>query len=217
MIARARGTTDVPLSLRGKQQLAADAQKIGQRGGFDLILSSPLYRARQTAKAFLAVSPPGAKMMIMPGLMPQSQGAAEGQPKEQVSDMLHDYEDNRPDEPLPGVSRFTGKPGESFSTARQRFLGKGLIPGMKLAQDNPGLRVLALTHSSNIKIAEGWDKAGRPSDLTIAPRAMHQETEWPGAIVHMDEKGFKELNPDEPGPIPAGFYLGRHGETPWGG
>lgn len=214
MIARIRGRADVPLSPAGKQQLAAEAQRVAQGGGFDLILSSPLYRARQTAKAYLGASPENARMMIMPGLLPQNQGQFEGAPKDEAEGTLREYEDNRRDEPLPGVSPYTGLPGESSNDATKRFLGKGLIPAMQIARENPNLRILALSHSSNIKIARGWDKAGRPEDLSIAPGCMHAEQEHPSGIVRVEDRGFSDY---DGGPILPGLYLGRHAGTTFGG
>ena len=214
MIARVRGRADVPLSPAGKKQLAAEADKVAKGGGFDLILSSPLYRARQTAKAYLGASPENARMMIMPGLLPQNQGQFEGMPKDQAQDILREYEDKRTGEPLPGVSPLTGQPGESFDSARTRFLSKGLLAGMQIAKENPGLKILQLTHSSNIKIAHGWDKAGRPDDLSIAPNAMHEEQEHPSGIVRVEDRGFSDYSG---GPILPGLYLGRHAGTTFGG
>lgn len=211
---RLRGTADIPLSREGKAQLAAEAADIGQRGGFDVILSSPLYRARQTAKAFLNASGPNARMAILPGLLPQRQGELEGRPKAENQALLDEYQAKRPDEPLPGVSPYTGKPGQSFNSIRTTFLRDGLIPGMQMAKDNPDLRVLALTHSSNIKIAHGWDLAGRPQDLSVAPSGLHEQSEVPGGILRVDERGFSPL---AQGPIQPGFYLGRHGQTTFGG
>ncbi len=46
--------TDPPLSEFGEKQAAATAKHIGARGGIDVVVSSPLRRARQTAEASAA-------------------------------------------------------------------------------------------------------------------------------------------------------------------
>jgi broad specificity phosphatase PhoE len=218
-IKKVRGTADIGLSFAGKEHLADDTGKLAEKGGFDVIFSSPLYRARKTAQAFLNASPVGAKMIINPGLLPQSQGSLEGKPnKGAIKRLLRDYEDKRPDDRLPGTSQYTGLPAETFNEAKNRFLSKGLIPAMKFSEENPDLKVLALGHSSNLKIAKGWDEAGRPQDLKIAPGAMKEETESPTAVLRMEKgKGFTDVDFNSPEKIQPGFHIGRHAATPWGG
>lgn len=48
---RFAGRGDIPLTELGVQQAAATARSLAERGGIDLVLSSPLLRARQTAEA----------------------------------------------------------------------------------------------------------------------------------------------------------------------
>lgn len=48
---RFAGRGDVPLTDLGRQQAAAAASRLAARGGIDLILTSPLGRARRTAEA----------------------------------------------------------------------------------------------------------------------------------------------------------------------
>jgi ribonuclease H / adenosylcobalamin/alpha-ribazole phosphatase len=48
---RFAGRGDIPLTDLGLEQAAAAAARLARRGGIDLVLSSPLQRARQTAQA----------------------------------------------------------------------------------------------------------------------------------------------------------------------
>ena len=53
---RFAGRGDIPLTATGREQAAAAAARLVARGGLDLIVTSPLARARQTGEAVAAAT-----------------------------------------------------------------------------------------------------------------------------------------------------------------
>ncbi|GGA73456.1 hypothetical protein GCM10011490_25390 [Pseudoclavibacter endophyticus] len=73
-----QGTTDIPLNARGRDQ-AEDAASLLRDGGWQRIYSSPLLRARDTAKIISSLTGI-ASAGVHPGFIERSFGALEGQP-----------------------------------------------------------------------------------------------------------------------------------------
>jgi ribonuclease H / adenosylcobalamin/alpha-ribazole phosphatase len=73
---RFAGRGDIPLTAAGKRQAAAAAGRLAARGGIDLIVTSPLRRARQTAEA--AAGATGAPVQAEDDLAETDFGAWEG-------------------------------------------------------------------------------------------------------------------------------------------
>jgi probable phosphoglycerate mutase len=84
---RMQGSSDVPLNARGRQQAfeAANRLSAGLDGRpWDLIVSSPLLRAQETAKIIAAVT--GCKMgPVRPQLVERDYGDAEGTTEAEIS------------------------------------------------------------------------------------------------------------------------------------
>jgi broad specificity phosphatase PhoE len=73
---RFAGRGDIPLTELGLEQAGAAARRLAQRGGIDLVLSSPLQRARQTAQA--VVDAAGAPLAVDDDLAETDFGRWEG-------------------------------------------------------------------------------------------------------------------------------------------
>jgi ribonuclease H / adenosylcobalamin/alpha-ribazole phosphatase len=73
---RFAGRGDIPLTGAGRDQAAAAAARLAQRGGIDAIVTSPLLRARQTAEAVARAS--GAPLQVEDGLAETDFGKWEG-------------------------------------------------------------------------------------------------------------------------------------------
>jgi ribonuclease H / adenosylcobalamin/alpha-ribazole phosphatase len=73
---RFAGQGDIPLTEPGKRQAAAAAGRLAERGGIDVIVTSPLLRARQTARAAAAAT--GAPVQVENGLAETDFGKWEG-------------------------------------------------------------------------------------------------------------------------------------------
>jgi ribonuclease H / adenosylcobalamin/alpha-ribazole phosphatase len=73
---RFAGRGDIPLTDTGREQAAAAAARLAERGGIDLIVTSPLQRARRTAEAVAAAT--GAPLEVEDGLAETDFGKWEG-------------------------------------------------------------------------------------------------------------------------------------------
>jgi probable phosphoglycerate mutase len=73
---RFSGRGDVPLSADGRAQAARVAERLAERGGIDLVVTSPLRRAVRTAEAVAAAV--GTPVVVDEGLIETDFGAWEG-------------------------------------------------------------------------------------------------------------------------------------------
>src|SRR5580700_9870667 len=73
---RFAGRGDIPLTDLGLEQAAAAAARLAQRGGIDLVLTSPLRRAQQTAQAVADAA--GAPLAVAEDLAETDFGSWEG-------------------------------------------------------------------------------------------------------------------------------------------
>jgi ribonuclease H / adenosylcobalamin/alpha-ribazole phosphatase len=137
---RFAGAVDVPLTDTGVRQAEAAAARLAARGGLDLIVTSPLQRARQTADVVAAAT--GAAVQLEEGLREGSFGKWEGLsfaeasgqwPEEMAAWLAH------PGTPPPG--------GESFADVALR-VGAALD---ELLAAQPGRTVLIVSHLTPIK------------------------------------------------------------------
>jgi ribonuclease H / adenosylcobalamin/alpha-ribazole phosphatase len=137
---RFAGAVDVPLTDTGVRQAEAAAARLAARGGLDLIVTSPLRRARQTADLVAAAT--GAAVQLEEGFREGSFGEWEGLsfaeassqwPKQMAAWLA------RPGTPPPG--------GESFADVALRV---GAALGELLAAQ-PGRTVLIVSHLTPVK------------------------------------------------------------------
>jgi broad specificity phosphatase PhoE/ribonuclease HI len=113
---RFAGRGDIPLTETGRRQAAAAAARLAARGGIDVIVSSPLARARRTAEA--AAEATGAPVVVDDDLVETDFGKWEG-----LSFAEAGAQD--PDEMRAWLAGADAAPpgGESFATAGRRVLG----------------------------------------------------------------------------------------------
>jgi ribonuclease H / adenosylcobalamin/alpha-ribazole phosphatase len=113
---RFAGRADIPLTETGKQQAAAAAARLSARGGIDVVVSSPLSRARRTAEAVAEST--GAPLIVDDDLVEADFGKWEGlsfaEAAAQSPDAITAWLGNADVAP-PG--------GESFAAAAHRVLG----------------------------------------------------------------------------------------------
>jgi ribonuclease H / adenosylcobalamin/alpha-ribazole phosphatase len=113
---RFAGRGDIPLTEKGKRQAAAAASRLGALGGIDVVVSSPLRRARRTAEAVAEAT--GAPLVIEDDLVEADFGKWEGlsfaeasaQSPEAMTAWL-------------GSADVAPPGGESFADAGRRVLG----------------------------------------------------------------------------------------------
>lgn len=137
---RFAGAVDVPLTGTGVRQAEASAARLAARGGLDLIVTSPLQRARQTADVVAAAT--GAAVQLEEGLREGSFGKWEGLSFDEASRQWPEEMAAwlaRPGTPPPG--------GESFAEVALR-VGAALD---ELLAAQPGRTVLVVSHLTPIK------------------------------------------------------------------
>ncbi|HEX6521777.1 MAG TPA: histidine phosphatase family protein [Streptosporangiaceae bacterium] len=136
---RYAGTSDVPLTDAGAGQAAAAAKRLGA-AGLDIIVTSPLLRAQQTAAAVASVS--GADVVIEEGFRETDFGVWEGLTFAEVRARW-------PDEMTTWLADPTVAPpgGESFAAVRAR-VSAALDRVLGLYNER---RVLIVSHVTPIK------------------------------------------------------------------
>jgi len=159
-----QGVTDIPMNSTGIEQVKAAARSL-QKSDWDLVLTSPLGRARETAK-IIAEHLGFDEVFEQDLLIERSFGEAEGLAYEQWKTKYSNLDE------IPG--------GESKSelTARSELLLE------TFASTHPGKRILAISHgalirtvlsiSSENQLPREGERLGNAS-LNIV---SHQESSW---------------------------------------
>jgi probable phosphoglycerate mutase len=137
---RFQGQQNSELTERGYRQANNLGQVIDEEN-IDLIISSPLRRARETAKA--ACGSRRIPIIILDSLKELSLGEWEGQKLNELKNSEAEQYHLFWNDPL----RYKPRGGESFQAMIQRA-GQGLTEILKLAQ---GKRVLVVTHGMTLK------------------------------------------------------------------
>jgi broad specificity phosphatase PhoE/ribonuclease HI len=137
---RFAGRGDIPLTETGKLQAKAAAQRLAARGGADLIVTSPLQRARLTADAVAAAT--GAPVQVDDGWIEADFGEWEGL---SYAEAMQRW----PDEVTAWMQDTSVAPpgGESFAAAGRRVLA---ALNRLLDRAEPG-RVVVVSHVTPMK------------------------------------------------------------------
>lgn len=164
------GWLDVPLTDVGR----AEARRLGQffRGrSIDLLVSSDLRRARETAEGISAViGVPVAGSYRE--LRPWNLGVFAGRPSTQVHAAIDDYV-RHPAQRIDG--------GESLQQFYQRY-----IPALRGLMSGFG-DVLVVTHSRNLDLAKGWVDVGARDEVDLT-RLLADPT-GPGTVLVLEQTG----------------------------
>ena len=140
-----RGWKDVPLNDDGHAQAARLARQL--KGKVDIVYSSDLKRARQTADDIAAAN--RVRTVHERGLRPWDVGKYAGQDSGKMGILLAKAASKTPDKPLDG--------GESFNSFKDRFLGTV----MDIARKEKGKRVALVTHHRGERVFAAWEKKGK--------------------------------------------------------
>lgn len=137
---RFAGRGDIPLTETGKLQAKAAAQRLAARGGVQLIVTSPLRRARLTAEAVAAAT--GAPVQVDEGWIEADFGEWEGLSYAEAMERW-------PDEMTAWMNDTSVAPpgGESFAVAGRRVLA---ALDRLLERSEPG-RVVVVSHVTPMK------------------------------------------------------------------
>ncbi len=155
---RFAGRGDIPLTETGKLQAKAAAQRLAARGGVELIVTSPLQRARLTAEAVAAAT--GAPVQVDEGWIEADFGEWEGL---SYAEALERW----PAEVTAWMNDTSVAPpgGESFATAGRRVLA---ALDRLLDRSEPG-RVVVVSHVTPMKTVLRHALLAPP----VALRRMH--------------------------------------------
>ena len=220
--ARVRGSSNVPLNSTGLAQADDLGRKFAARGGLDMIFSGPLDRARHTAIAIARHT--NTPVQTTDTLLPWKLGIFEGQPVDNVKDMLAKLANDHPDESAPGRSLTSTEHGESFNSFKHRLIGKFLAPLMLAHAQDPRGKIGAISHLRDILAAKSWIKNGTRQDMQFDHHDVDYEhsasEEKPASVfrIHADDGNkwkFENEDMDDSAPLLPGIYMIRHGDTNW--
>jgi broad specificity phosphatase PhoE len=161
---RAQGTRGFPLTPESKRDIKAVAEEMKSLP-FDVIVSSDLHRAVQTAKIVSDVT--GRPYVLEEyNLRPWDYGDLVGKDEDLIFILQCEQYLPNPDECMPG--------GESFNEFKERYLDciEGIIAGYT------GQTILVISHSVNERLTRAWDKAGRGREVNM--REMMTKNIGPG-------------------------------------
>lgn len=208
---RIRGSADLPLTRDGQAKAAELGKQLAPYGGFDRIAASPKKRTMDTAKLIS----PHAFIKMDPNLEDMNYGELEGQKSADAIPLINDYIKNRPHERLPGVSKFSGKAGESFNEYKSRLLPE-IHRVIEIARQHPGEKIALVLNRRSIKTMLAWMTKGRPkslaTDTAIATSFQHDDIPN-GSIQRWTPKGLEPIK--HVSDITPGLYVMRHFATHW--
>lgn len=194
-VDKERGWSDVPLTAEGRQEARDAAAKL-KGAGIEVIVSSDLKRAKETALIIGGIL--GVKPEFSFKLRPWNLGDLTGKVMTEAKPQIAAYA-NKPDAKVPG--------GESFHAFRDRaFEGLG-----EAVEKHQGKQILIVAHHRVERLIGGWEKAGQPEDHEIDIPTFMQKGDPPGGIITLrtseealEGNGMKLPNDDDdPGSINA--------------
>lgn len=168
---RIRAWLDPPLNEDGRKD-AEKAAKKAEKAGIEVVVSSDLKRAAQTAKTVGKAV--GVEPIMTPKLRPWDLGDFTGKPSKEAYPQIVPYVTDKPDEPVPG--------GESFNDFTARSM-----QGLKFAVGKAAGKPLAVVaHYRNMRHYAAWDEAGQPADHHIDHDEFNKKGGPPGDLVEME-------------------------------
>ena len=203
-----RGDWNVKLNADGKRQAAEAAARTA--GQFDEIRSGTKDRHRETAQAYARTSTQAGEVKSSPAFDPMHMGEHEGErvTPERIA-AVNEHLRTRPDEPIPGVGKFSGSPGEKPAEWSGRLIGgvQDAIAGWK-----PGKKTLIVTSGRDVQAVRAWVAKGMPGDRSLDPGVLTSEWQTqPGGMMRLDPRTGKVE--DVAAADKEGIYFARHGET----
>jgi broad specificity phosphatase PhoE len=157
-LERVRGWKNVPLSDKGIAQVKKLAASL-EHSKIDLLISSDLLRAHQTANAVAIAT--GADIVYDKRLRTWSMGEFEGKPVDNVFDDIRKFAQVKTDRKIPG--------GESFDEFKARIFA-ALRDVANRKQDCLGI----VTHRWVERLVKAWIAQGSPPDHTIDFNVLFQ-------------------------------------------
>lgn len=163
-VDRIRGWKNVQLSEKGREEIEALAEKMTD-SGIELIVSSDLDRAAETARAVAATT--GATIELTKLFRPWDLGEWTGQESQVIHPKIADYATRKPDTMVPG--------GESFNQFRYRVF-RGMREYM---WRDPAKQMAVVTHHRDERLIQAWRAKGSPGNEAIDLNVMFQRGSCP--------------------------------------
>lgn len=212
---RVRGSSDIPLSLKGQVQTKSLGERIAAKGGLDTLHMADLKRYRQTADNIMAGDKMVNPQMPNPALRSRALGGFEGmdQTPTLMAEINHTVDNPtlRPE----GMGEKSTMPGESLNQFKARILPQ-VQQHMEDVLSNPEKKVGIVTSSQDIGLIKSWLAHGKGD---IDPKVLKNSYENPGSVYRLapDGKGWsiRAVDMDADAQLKGGVYMIRHGETPW--
>jgi 2,3-bisphosphoglycerate-dependent phosphoglycerate mutase len=151
-VDKIRGWSDIPLSDKGKKEVAATADKLAD-SGINQLVSSDLTRAADTAHAVSKTT--DAPVELSQKLRPWDLGELTGKTTKESLPIIEDYARNKPDQAVPK--------GESFNSFKKRAFS-----GLKEALSKyPDKDLGLVSHHRFERLLKAWIAAGQPPDFSM--------------------------------------------------
>ena len=202
-----RGAWDLPLNEQGRQDTRAAAER--HRGQFTEIHAGPLGRHQETARIYQEANPEAGPVRTHSEFGPMAMGDAEGQPvTPRLIKKLNEHFEGSPDKPLPGVGKFSGKPGSVPSQWGHELIAK--VQEIE-RQWKPGDKPVVATSGRNVQAISDWVARGGPDDASVRPDLTQPWPAKPGEMFRYDpvtRKGEMTKTAEK-----AGIYFLRHEDT----
>lgn len=201
---RFRGSADILPSKAGLSDVESLARQVAECGGFDLIYHDNQWRTLLTALVYHAEMPK--TLLVNVGAAGQSQalGELEGADVTPETIALVQHYTENPDVRPPGMSRYSGRPGQPFGEWARQWLG---VVGELTRQAEMGKRVAIVTHNRNIHAMDSLGSNGLPD-----PAKMNHAGPGPNTIHYSAGGRLLEWKGEW---IRPGVYYVRHAETEW--
>ena len=210
---RISGNSPISLNAKGEKLAAKLGKRIAAKGGLDVLHSSDLPRAIQTADA-IEKAATGVKVEHAnptPALRPWRLGEIEGRQPSDVADLVKHYIDH-PDEVPPGEGA-DGKPAESFNAAKERQLNE-LLELKTDAEVHPTMKIGAVMHSRGMELVQSWVDAGCPEDYKLDEKdLLHPDDPKHADVLRWHGDKVKEVDLASDDELKPGFYLILHSLT----
>ena len=212
---RISGNSDIPLNAEGERMARQLGKRLALRGGLDVLYSSPLKRAVQTAAAIAAAAPKGMKLAgPVDALRPWRLGSCEGKKPKECKDLIRHYVEH-PDQVPPGTGA-DGKPAESLDTAIQRQLTFLCNQYKDWAEQDPTYKIGDVMHSRGMQLLRAYVGAGCPedfNDLDSDDITAPDDSDTHADVLRWHKGEIKEIDLDDDDPLKPGIYLILHSLT----
>jgi len=208
---RISGNSSISLNSKGRVLADKLGQRIALKGGLDVLHSSPLPRAIETADAIAKHNPEMERAEPADALRPWRLGEMEGRESSDVGSLIEHYIEH-PEEVPPGKGN-DGKPGEPFENAKIRQLDY-LLDVYTDSEIHPNMKIGVVMHSRGMELLKSWVDADCPEDYKLDIKDLLKPNDPEHADMLRWHNGkIKEIDVTDDDELKPGVYLILHSLT----